>query len=225
MKFRDIDLSDNALNSEHQRLGIPPLERSIEKIALADSQSRVIRGAVWLTSSMLALAVCFLLIQLFGSGTTAAKALLSEALVSDVFWSAVAVGLFAQIVDGALGMAYGLTSTTFLMASGVSPAMASASVHVAEVFTTGVSGIAHAKLGNVNKKLFLKLLLPGITGAVTGAYILTNIDGKVIKPYISAYLMVMGIYIISKVFKKIKANRQEPKHVAKLALVGGFSMP
>ena len=222
MKFRDIDLSDNALNSEHERLGIPPLERSIEKIALADSQSRVIRGAVWLTSSMLALAVCFLLIQLFGSGTTAAKALLSEALASDVFWSAVAVGLFAQIVDGALGMAYGLTSTTFLMASGVSPAMASASVHVAEVFTTGVSGIAHAKLGNVNKKLFLKLLLPGITGAVTGAYILTNIDGKVIKPYISAYLMVMGIYIISKVFKKIKANRQEPKHVAKLALVGGF---
>lgn len=222
MKFRDIDLSDNTLNSEHERLGIPPLERSVEKIALADSQGSVIRGAVWLTSSMLALLTCYLLIQLFGNGTGAAKALLGEALASDIFWSAVAVGLLAQVVDGALGMAYGVTSTTFLMASGVSPAMASASVHVAEVFTTGVSGISHAKLGNVNKKLFLKLLLPGIAGAVTGAYILTNIDGKVIKPYISAYLIVMGIYIISKVFKKIKANRQEPKHVAKLALVGGF---
>ena len=85
MKFRDIDLSDNALNSEHERLGIPPLERSVEKIALADSQSRVIRGAVWLSSSMLALLICYLLIQLFGNGTAAAKALVGEALASDIF--------------------------------------------------------------------------------------------------------------------------------------------
>jgi uncharacterized protein len=222
MKLRDLDLSDNALNKEHQELGLPPLERAVENIALADSKSRTIKGAVWLATALLVLLVCYLLVLLFGNGASQAKSLVSEALVSQIFWSAVAVGLLAQAVDGALGMAYGVTSTTFLMVSGVSPAMASASVHVAEVFTTGVSGISHAKFGNVNKKLFLKLLLPGITGAVTGAYILTSIDGKTIKPYISAYLLSMGLYILSKVFKKIQATRKEPKHVAKLALLGGF---
>lgn len=222
MKFRDLDLSDSPVNAEHQRLGIPPIERAVEKLAANDSQSRSIRAAVWITTTLLIVISGYLLVRLLGNGTSAAYALLNEALNSPVFWSAVAVGLVAQSIDGALGMAYGITSTTFLMASGVSPATASASVHVAEVFTTGVSGVAHAKLGNVNKKLFLKLLIPGITGAVIGAYVLTSIDGTVIKPYISAYLLLMGIYVISKVYRKIQANRKEPKHVAKLALFGGF---
>jgi uncharacterized protein len=222
MKIRDLDFSDNALNKEHQLHGLPPLERAVENIALADSKSRTIKGAVWLASVILLLLACYLFILLFGNGTVQAKTLVGEALVSQIFWSAVAVGLLAQAVDGALGMAYGITSTTFLMASGVSPALASASVHVAEVFTTGVSGISHAKFGNVNKKLFLKLLLPGITGAVIGAYILTSIDGKTIKPYVSAYLLLMGLYILSKVFRKIQTTRDEPKHVVKLALLGGF---
>ena len=222
MKFRDIDLSDNALNTEHLQLGIPPLERNVEGIALADAQSRTIKIAVWIASTLLILLSLYVLSLLFGHGTIEAGSLINEALHSNIFWSALVVGLLAQIVDGALGMAYGVTSTTFLMASGISPAMASASVHVAEVFTTGVSGISHAKFGNVNKSLFLRLLIPGITGAVIGAYILTNIDGKAIKPYISAYLLLMGLYIISKVFRKIEATRKEPKHVAKLALLGGF---
>ena len=222
MKFRDIDLSDNAINTEHLQLGIPPLERNVEGIALANAQSRTIKIAVWIASTLLILLSLYLLSLLFGHGTVEAGSLINEALHSNIFWSALVVGLLAQIVDGALGMAYGVTSTTFLMASGISPAMASASVHVAEVFTTGVSGISHAKFGNVNKSLFLRLLIPGITGAVIGAYILTNIDGKLIKPYISAYLLLMGLYIISKVFRKIEATRKEPKHVAKLALLGGF---
>lgn len=222
MKLRDLDFSDNALKADHQKLGLPPLEKSVEKLVLADSQSRTIKGFVWVAVALIALLIGYLLLLLFGNGAVQGKLLVMEAISSQIFWSAVTVGLIAQIIDGALGMAYGVTSTTFLMASGVSPAMASASVHVAEVFTTGVSGISHAKFGNVNKKLFLKLLLPGITGAVIGAYVLTSIDGKVIKPYISAYLLLMGLYIISKVFRKIQTTRQEPKHVAKLALVGGF---
>ncbi|MFM9836066.1 MAG: sulfite exporter TauE/SafE family protein, partial [Methylophilaceae bacterium] len=113
-------------------------------------------------------------------------------------------------------------STTFLLATGVSPAVASASVHIAEVFTTGVSGISHVKLGNVNKSLFIRLLIPGIFGAAIGAFLLTHIDGKVLKPYISIYLLLMGIYIISKIFNKLKTATHEPKHVAKLALFGGF---
>lgn len=222
MKFRDIDLSDTAINAEHQTLGIPPLERQVENLALATSADRLLRGVVWFVSVLLILVLGYFVAQLFSNGASSAYSLIQEALNSPLFWSAVAVGLIAQSVDGALGMAYGITSNTFLIASGVSPAMASASVHVAEVFTTGVSGIAHVKLGNVNKKLFLSLLIPGIIGAVTGAYILTSVDGKVIKPFISAYLLIMGLYIISKVYRKIVKTRKEPKHVAKLGLLGGF---
>lgn len=222
MKIRDIDLSNNRLNTEHQQLGLPPLEKVVEDIALSDSKSRIIKSTAWIIKILLALLVVYLISLLFSHGAMQAKQTISHALVSQVFWSAMAVGLLAQIVDGALGMAYGLTSTSFLVASGVSPAIASASVHVAEVFTTGLSGISHIKFGNINKNLFLKLVVPGFIGGVTGAYILTNIDGKVIKPYISAYLLIMGIYILSKVFKHIKPAVKEPKHIAKLALLGGF---
>ncbi|MFC0131840.1 hypothetical protein CR105_26740 [Massilia eurypsychrophila] len=179
--------------------------------------------AMWLAVFMLIGATLFLVVRLFSAhGAVGAEQIVIETLQSRIFWSAVAVGLLAQVIDGALGMAYGLTSTTFLLATGVSPGVASASVHIAEVFTTGVSGIAHVKLGNVNKSLFLRLLVPGITGAVLGAVLLSNIDGKVLKPYISVYLLLMGIYIISKVFRKLKAAKHAPRHVAKLALFGGF---
>ena len=222
MKIRDLDYRDTPVNREHSELGLPPVEVPVDDIVLGTGRSRVITSAMWLTGTMLAILSAYLILKLFGDGASGAQSLVLEALHNKLFWSALVVGLIAQVIDGALGMAYGLTSTTFLMASGVSPVMASASVHVAEVFTTGVSGIAHAKLGNVNKNLFLRLLIPGITGALIGAFVLTNIDGKTIKPFISAYLLLMGFYIISKVFRKIKQNRKEPKHVAKLALFGGF---
>lgn len=222
MTFVNSNFDDKTLSIKHQQSEIARLALSPEPIALAQERSTLVAGAMLLASGMLAVLSAYLAIRLFGGGASAAQALLTEALSSKLFWSAVCVGLIAQMIDGALGMAYGVTSTTFLLASGVSPAMASASVHVAEVFTTGVSGIAHAKLGNVNRSLFLRLLVPGIAGAVAGAYLLTSIDGKSIKPYISAYLLLMGLYIISKVFRRIKQARREPKHVAKLALVGGF---
>lgn len=222
MRVRDLDLSDTPINAEHQRLGIPPVERQIQQGTVVTSGIPVVGFAMWLSAAMLVVLSGYMLTQLFSNGASSAEGLLLGALRSEVFWSAVLVGLIAQVIDGALGMAYGITSTTFLMAIGVSPAMASASVHVAEVFTTGVSGIAHAKLGNVNKSLFLRLLIPGIIGAVIGAYLVVNIDGKTIKPFISAYLLIMGLYIISKVFRKIRKAAHEPKHVAKLALFGGF---
>jgi uncharacterized membrane protein YfcA len=143
-------------------------------------------------------------------------------LLSSGFWTAAGVGLAAQIVDGALGMAYGITSTTFLLSTGVPPAAASASVHIAEVFTTGFSGLSHWKLGNVNKALFKRLLIPGIIGAVVGAYIVTSIDGKVMRPYVSGYLLLMGLYILSKAFRRIIIATEPPTYVAPLALTGGF---
>ena len=152
----------------------------------------------------------------------AAPAEIGSGLVSRGFWTAVAVGLLAQIVDGALGMAYGVTSTTFLLSTGVPPAAASASVHIAEIFTTGFSGLSHWKLGNVNGKLFARLLIPGVIGAVVGAYLVTAIDGDLLKPWISAYLLLLGLYIISKAFRTIHVRTEPPTFVAPLAVTGGF---
>ena len=146
----------------------------------------------------------------------------SEGLQSRGFWTAAAVGLGAQIVDGALGMAYGVTSTTFLLSTGVPPAAASASVHVAEIFTTGFSGTAHWKLGNVDKALFKRLVIPGVIGGLLGAYVLTSIDGNVIKPFISLYLLLIGLYILSKVWRQLKIRTEPPTYVAPLAVTGGF---
>ncbi len=132
------------------------------------------------------------------------------------------VGLCAQLVDGALGMAYGATSSSLLLGLGVSPSVSSASVHVAEVFTTGASGFAHFKLGNVNKRLFLCLLIPGMIGAVSGAYLLADkIDGDVIKPFISAYLLILGIIVIRKGIRKNK-RKTKTKRLGPLAFAGGF---
>lgn len=147
-------------------------------------------------------------------------------VVKDIFTSKLlffmGVGLTAQMIDGALGMAYGATSSSLLLGLGVSPAMTSTSVHVAEVFTTGASGIAHFKLGNVNKKLFLHLLIPGMIGAITGAWILSDvIDGDVIKPFMSAYLMILGILILRKALQKRKP-KSKTKRLGPLAFFGGF---
>lgn len=219
MKFRDLDLTDSRVNAEHRELGIPPVEQA----ALHPSKHPILMMTMWLAIFLLIAATGYLISRLLAhNGLSGTGQLVFDTLQSKIFWSAVAVGLIAQIIDGALGMAYGVTSTSFLLATGVSPAIASASVHIAEVFTTGASGISHVKLGNVNKSLFLRLLIPGILGAVLGAFILTSIDGKILKPYISIYLLIMGIYIVSKIFRKMKPAKHEPKHVAKLALFGGF---
>lgn len=132
------------------------------------------------------------------------------------------VGLLAQFVDGALGMAYGVTSNSLLLGLGVPPAAASASVHAAEVFTTGVSGFSHWKLGNVDRQLVLKLAGPGMIGAFLGAYVLTSIDGDVIKPVVSAYLLVMGVLILTRAFKNRPAEAKPVKRVSLLGLIGAF---
>ncbi len=136
----------------------------------------------------------------------------------------VLVGFVAQMIDGALGMAYGVSSNTFLLSLGLPPAAASASVHMAEVVTTGVSGISHWRLGNIDWNLVKRLLVPGVIGGVAGAYLLTSIDGDVIKPWISGYLLLMGAYIIYKAFQK-NGHVNDGTHTARvsvLGLIGGF---
>src|SRR5215207_2969486 len=135
------------------------------------------------------------------------------------------VGFLAQIIDGALGMAYGVSSNTFLLSLGIPPAAASASVHMAEVVTTGISGFSHWKLGNVDWKLVRRLLIPGVMGGVIGAYLLTSIDGNIIKPYIAVYLLVMGALIIYKAFTMKAEHKMDDYHgprISVLGLIGGF---
>jgi siroheme synthase-like protein len=132
-------------------------------------------------------------------------------------------GFTAQMIDGALGMAYGVTATTFLLSFGITPAASSASVHASEVFTSGVSGLMHLKFGNVNNKLFKKLLIPGVIGAILGAYILSSFEqyNYIIKPLVSIYTLILGVIIVFKALKK-DAIRQKIKRIFPLAMAGGF---
>ncbi len=135
----------------------------------------------------------------------------------------IAGGFIAQMIDGALGMAYGVTATTFLLSVGITPAAASASVHASEVFTSGVSGYMHLKFGNVNSKLFKTLVIPGIIGAVLGAYVLSSLEeySTYIKPIVSIYTLFLGIIIIRKALIK-RMEKRQLKRVGLLALFGGY---
>jgi len=134
----------------------------------------------------------------------------------------IAVGFAAQLVDGALGMAFGVISNTLLVGvMGVPPALASQRVHVVECFTTATSGLSHLLHGNIDKRLFFRLLVPGLIGGVAGAYLLSNLDASLVKPYVLAYLSCIGLYILTRGIlypPKIK----EAKLIAPLGLFGGF---
>lgn len=211
--------SNKILDSEHQQLGIPPVKEAVTHLG----NHPILTIATWFTSLVLVslLLYCFTRLFLPNNWHGGLHTIL-DTLQTRLFWSAVFIGLFAQMIDGALGMAYGVTATTFLMGAGISPALASASVHTAEIFTSGLSGILHAKLGNVNKHIFLSLLIPGILGEILGSLLVTQFEGNLIKGVVSAYLLCMGLYILSKAYRRFKPTNHPPKHLRKLALLGGF---
>lgn len=134
----------------------------------------------------------------------------------------IAVGFAAQMVDGALGMAFGVISNTLMVGVlGIPPALASQRVHIVECFTTATSGISHLLHGNVDRKLFFRLLLPGMAGGILGAYVLSSLDASVVKPWVLLYLCGIGLYLLTRGIlypPKIK----EARHVAPLGLLGGF---
>ena len=133
----------------------------------------------------------------------------------------IAVGFAAQMVDGALGMAFGVISNTLLLSLGVPPAAASAGVHTVESFTTAVSGISHALHKNVNWKLFLRIAVPGVIGGALGAYVLSNIHASTAKPFILAYLTGIGLYLLWR-SRHYPPHERSPKIVEPLGLAGGF---
>lgn len=221
MSIPSAEIPDEEVDREHAELGLPPVEEEISH----PGKSPLLQIVSYLVMAVLVALVAYFLYLLFvDKHERTGMQILDETFHDPMFWSAVGVGFLAQVIDGALGMAYGLTSSSFLLAAGAPPIMASGATHLAEVFTTGISGVSHLRMGNVNKKLFLSLVIPGITGGLIGTYVLSSIDGSVIKPWINAYLLLMGLYVLSKAFKRIILVKTDvrPTRVAPLALFGSF---
>lgn len=138
-------------------------------------------------------------------------------------WMVVA-GFMAQLVDGALGMGYGVTSATILMSAGISPASISGSIHTAEMFASGASGYSHYKFGNVNKKLFKILVIPGVIGAILGAVLLVKFGAthaSVLRPVMALYTLFLGVRILALAFRS-EIIQKKFKNYGWLAGVGGF---
>ena len=133
----------------------------------------------------------------------------------------VLIGFAAQLVDGALGMAFGVISNTLLISFGVSPAAASASVHIIKNFTGAVSAVSHIAHRNVEWRMFWRLAIPGIVGGVLGAYVLSEVDPAIAKPLVLAYLSAIGIYLLLRGWRSPPPERR-PRVVEPLGAVGGF---
>ncbi|MCD4523518.1 sulfite exporter TauE/SafE family protein [Nocardioides sp. cx-173] len=136
------------------------------------------------------------------------------------------VGLLAQLIDGSLGMAYGVTSSTLLLAAGLAPASASAAVHFSEIGTSLVSGFSHHKLGNVDWRTVSILAVPGFVGAFAGATLLSNLDGDAAKPWVAGILLCLGLYVIWRFLvlggrRPTFKSRPSARMLAPMGLVGG----
>jgi uncharacterized membrane protein YfcA len=137
------------------------------------------------------------------------------------FFTYMLIGFAAQLVDGALGMAYGLTASSWLLATGLPPASVSATVHLAETFTTGASAVSHHHFGNIDRKLFRRLLIPALFGAVTGAWLISQISGDSIRPWIAGYVLIMGLVVVGKAFGRTPTTVL-PTHVGPLGFGGAL---
>ncbi|WP_428331144.1 TSUP family transporter [Mucilaginibacter sp.] len=141
------------------------------------------------------------------------------------FYYFLGAGFVFALIDGAIGMSYGVTSTSFSLSMGVPPASASMGVHLSEIMSNGIAGWMHYRMGNINWKLFKLLLVPGIIGAVTGAYLLSSLEhySQYTKPFVSLYTLILGIVILSKAFKTgVKKSSDKIKKISLLGLGGGF---
>jgi uncharacterized protein len=187
-----------------------------------ESSSRNYYSTPLLVTVFILLGLTFIVSVIFADEVVAGSSRLIDSLGPN-FLIFVLAGFIAQMIDGSLGMAYGVSASTFLLSFGISPAAASASIHAAEVFTSGVSGLSHLKFGNVNKKLFKRLLIPGVLGAVAGAYILSSFEeyNAIIRPIVASYTLILGVIIISKAVRRAK-EKTKTKNVGALAGFGGF---
>lgn len=138
------------------------------------------------------------------------------------WWFYFLVGLVAQLVDGALGMAFGVTATTVLLSFGAAPAQASALIHIAEIFTTAASGASHLVNRNIDWSVVRRLAVPGVLGAVIGATILVNVDGKMIAPIITVYLAIMGVLVLARAARAFAPRPASHRMMPPLGFFGGL---
>ncbi len=133
-----------------------------------------------------------------------------------------AIGFVAQLIDGSLGMAFGIISTSAMLSMGMPPAQASAIVHTAEIFTTAGSACSHMWHRNVDWRLVIRLGIAGVLGAVLGAWFLSNVDASAVRPYIAGYLMLVGVFILFKAWRGIPARVAPAPWVGPIGFVAGF---
>lgn len=142
--------------------------------------------------------------------------------MDEMWWTYFLVGMAAQLVDGALGMAFGVTATSLMLNFGTAPAAASAITHIAEVFTTGASGLSHWYNRNVDWSLVRRLAIPGVVGGIIGATILSHIDGKKIAPFVAAYLAIMGIVILVRALRRAPTGAPDGRGMPVTGFAGGL---
>jgi len=142
--------------------------------------------------------------------------------INPIFYYFLGAGFVFAMIDGAIGMSYGVTSTTFSLAMGIPPASASMSVHLSEILSNGIAGWMHYRMGNINWKLFKLLLIPGIIGAVTGAYLLSSLEhySMYSKPFVSLYTLILGVVILLKAINLRKNNKERPKKIKQISFLG-----
>lgn len=186
-------------------------ENNIKKKTVDNLNSKILLFAILLLISLFVLMVYWI--------STAEKEMDPNLVYKGLF-----IGFFAQLIDGAIGMAYGIISNTMLLHMGFSPVNASSMVHVTEVFTTAASGLSHWKFGNVSKQLLIRLIVPGVIGGLLGVLFLNYLkDVSWLKLIVSIYLLFIGFYIIIKAFRKaVVLINTKGKKVKRLALLGGF---
>lgn len=205
------------------------LDVKLESTGLVEiTQPTPLWTEIWekkISNRFLAYTIIFLklILGFFLAYTVYASGAITEFRMDGQFVLFLGVGFLAQLIDGSLGMAYGLSCTSLLYHLGVSPRLATAAVHTAEVFTTGASGLSHLKFKNLDKSLFFRILFTGVIGSSLGAFLISDIiSGDWIKPFLSIYLTFLGILIVWKGIRFNSAKKSRVKAVEGLAFGGGL---
>ena len=226
-KFRntlegDFSAKVKKLNEVSAVLAEKAAEPAVVLQAVNTVQKPVFQKFKWLLWVTIILSIA-LLFTVFWQREPAFQSYVAE--IDPMFYWFLAGGFVFAMIDGAIGMSYGVTSTAFSLSMGIPPASASMGVHLSEVLSNGIAGWMHYRMGNVNWKLFKLLIIPGIVGAVSGAYLLSSLEhySAYTKPFVSLYTLILGGVILSKAFNITRKGRGDKiKKIGLLGLFGGF---
>ncbi len=222
----DFSHKVRTLNALTASLATKPDDEDILPALLGRQKIETINGRKWRNIATAALTAfgLMMVINILLISAPAEVWVERFANIDNKFWMFIAVGFLAQMVDGLLGMGYGVVTQIVLMGAGVPLASVSSSIHTAEMFTSGVSGYSHYRFGNVNRRLFRALLIPGIVGAVAGAALLSWLGEQyvhIVKPILAVYALLLGIRILRRAFLR-NMQKKKVKNVGWLAGAGGF---